>query len=183
MGHGALRRLPTRKSFGDGGWYGSPPAKIRKGGGLPRSSAKGGWYRGTAPLTISSFSLAAKLSKLVCNKMKGRNNFIVNGSVLRNIFRWVVFCFRKRAEKHKIRTISCKSVYAYVHSVVRWLLVYNFLRLNVANKNIFSRQALCVQFGKKRTIASNVAFGCSYHFNRSTNSGGNWNENLFSLFW
>src|SRR3989344_8060341 len=48
------------------------PAKIRKGrsdpegssdpmgGGLPRSSAEGGWYRGAAPLTISSFSLAAK---------------------------------------------------------------------------------------------------------------------------
>jgi len=29
-----------------------------KGGGLPRSSAEGGWYRGAAPLTISSFSLA-----------------------------------------------------------------------------------------------------------------------------
>ena len=41
------------------------PAKIRKGGGLPRSSAEGGWYRGAAPITISNFSLAANSTKQI----------------------------------------------------------------------------------------------------------------------
>jgi len=41
--------------FRENGWARKAPAKIQKGGGLPRSSAEGGWYRGAAPLTIQVF--------------------------------------------------------------------------------------------------------------------------------
>jgi len=53
----------------------NPPVGGRKGGGLPRSSATGGWYRGAAPMTTSSFSLAANSLALLQKEKASNGSF------------------------------------------------------------------------------------------------------------